>query len=298
VSPSSRTRSPLEPAVAALESASFLDPPAKKIAKNARDTIPGGPVKDALSGTWLGHALHPLLTDVVIGAFMSATLLDLFGGRDSETASKRLIAIGIAAYGPTAVTGVNDWADTEPADDGVRRVGLVHAAANTVALAMYVGSLRARRRGDLGRGKLLGLGGSAVMGAAGFLGGHLSFAQGVGPDQTVFDPGPTDWTAAVDASALSDGRPTRVVVDETPVLVLRDGAGTFAIHDRCSHRGCSLSEGEVDSGEIVCPCHGSRFDLRDGAVKRGPATAPQPAFQVREREGRIELRRLDPNAAA
>lgn len=278
----------------ALESARVIDPPAKAIAKNARDKIPHGVVKDTLSGTQLGHALHPMLTDVVIGAFLSSTLLDLFGGPDSETASERLIAIGIAAYGPTAITGVNDWADTEPASDAVRRVGLVHAGANAVALSMYVGSLRARRRGNLGRGKLLGLGGSAVMGAAGFLGGHLSFAQGVGPDQTVFDPGPTDWMPAVEVSELADGRPTRVVVDETPVLMLRDGAAAFAIHDRCSHRGCSLSQGEVDGREIVCPCHGSRFDLGSGAVKRGPATAPQPAFETRERDGRIELRRLLP----
>ena len=298
MSASPRTRSPLEPAVSALESASFLDPAAKKIAKNARETIPDGAVKDALSGTWLGHALHPMLTDVVIGAFMSATLLDLFGGRDSDTASERLLAIGIAAYGPTAITGVNDWADTEPADDGVRRVGLVHAAANAVALSMYVGSLAARRRGASKRGKVLSLGGTAVMGAAGYLGGHLTFAQGVGPDQTVFDRGPTEWTPAVDASQLPEGRPTRVVVDETPVLVLRDGSSVYAIHDRCSHRGCSLSEGAVEGEEIVCPCHGSRFDRRDGSVRQGPATVPQPAFQVREREGRIELRRLDPNAAA
>jgi nitrite reductase/ring-hydroxylating ferredoxin subunit/uncharacterized membrane protein len=297
VSKPARTRSPLEPAVTAVESASFLDPPAKTIAKNARNTIPEGTFKDALSGTWLGHALHPMLTDVVIGSFMSATLLDLLGGRESEAASEKLLAIGIAAYGPTALTGVNDWADTEPADDGVRRVGLVHAATNAVALSMFVGSLAARRSGNRLRGKLLGLGGTAVMGAAGYLGGHLSFAQGVGPDQTVFDPGPEEWTAAADASQLPEGRPTRVVVDETPVLMLRDGPSVYAIHDRCSHRGCSLSEGAVEGDEIVCACHGSRFDRRDGSVIRGPATAPQPAFQVRERDGRIELRRLDPGAA-
>lgn len=292
-----RTLSLFEPVVNAVESAGFLDSAGKKIAKTARDTIPGGAFKDAISGTWLGHALHPMLTDVVIGSFMSSTLLDLLGGRDSDTASERLLTIGIAAYGPTALTGVSDWADSEPADDGVRRVGLVHAATNAVALSLFAGSLAARRRGDRTRGKLLGLGGNAVMGAAGFLGGHLSFAQGVGPDQTAFDRGPSDWTPAVDASQLAEGRPTRVVVDETPVLVLRDGQSVYAIHDRCSHRGCSLSDGTVEGDEIVCACHGSRFDRRDGSVRQGPATVPQPAFQVREREGRIELRRLDPAAA-
>jgi nitrite reductase/ring-hydroxylating ferredoxin subunit len=78
------------------------------------------------------------------------------------------------------------------------------------------------------------------------------------------------------------------------VLLLRAGEQFFAIHDRCSHRGCSLSEGELEGEEIVCACHGSRFDRRDGSVRRGPATAPQPAFQVRQQDGRIEIRLLRP----
>jgi nitrite reductase/ring-hydroxylating ferredoxin subunit len=134
----------------------------------------------------------------------------------------------------------------------------------------------------------------AVMAAGGYLGGHLSLSKGVGPDQTVFDPGPTDWTPAADASQLPEGRPTRVVVDDTPVLLLRDGDLIFAIHDRCSHRGCSLSEGSVEGQEIVCSCHGSRFDLRNGAVRGGPATSAQPSFQVRVQDGRVEVRRLQP----
>jgi nitrite reductase/ring-hydroxylating ferredoxin subunit len=128
--------------------------------------------------------------------------------------------------------------------------------------------------------------------AGGFLGGHLSFAKGVGPDQTVFDPGPTDWTPAADASQLQDGEPTRVVVDDTPVLLLREGGAYYALHDRCSHRGCSLADGTVEGEEIVCACHGSRFDRRDGSVRQGPATAPQPAFETRVREDRLEVRRL------
>ena len=132
------------------------------------------------------------------------------------------------------------------------------------------------------------------MGAGGYLGGHLTLTKGVGPAQTVFDPGPTDWTPAADASLLSESQPTRVVVDDTPVLLLREGESIYAIHDRCAHRGCSLSDGEVKGDEIVCGCHGSRFSLRDGAVRHGPATASQPAFQVRVQDGRVEVRRLDP----
>lgn len=277
---------PLDPVLRELEGAEALDAPAKAIAKAVRGALDREPLKDALSGTWLGHALHPTLTDVVVGAFLSATLLDLLGGDDDEGARRRLVCVGIAAAAPTALTGANDWADTEPDDDGVRRSGLVHAACNVTAVALYAASLTGGRRGIA-----LRLGGAVALSAGGYLGGHLSFAKGVGPDQTVYDPGPTEWTDAADASQLADGEPSRVVVDETPVLLLRDGERLFAIHDRCSHRGCSLSDGSVDGDEIVCPCHGSRFGLRDGAVRRGPATASQPAFETRQRGDRIEVRR-------
>jgi nitrite reductase/ring-hydroxylating ferredoxin subunit len=292
-----RQLTPLEPLIARIESAAELDQAAQTVGKTVRDTVSPGPVKDALSGTWLGHAVHPMLTDLVTGAFLSTTLLDFFGGDPDGRARRRLIGIGMLAYGPTALTGINDWADTEAADDAVRRTGLVHATTNLAALSLYAASLSRRRRGRPGAGKLLAaLGGAALM-AGGYLGGHMSLNKGVGPDQTVFDPGPPDWTPAADASQLADGRPTRVVVDDTPILLLRDADQVFAIHDRCSHRGCSLSEGSVEGEEIVCACHGSRFDRRDGSVRRGPATSAQPAFQVRERDGRIEVRLLAPSAA-
>src|SRR3954469_14736258 len=174
-------QSPLKPLVDAVEGAAPLDAAGKTVAKTVRNTISPGPIKDALSGTWLGHALHPMLTDVVIGSFMSATPAALSGSDEDGPAQRRLIGAGIAAYGPTALTGVNDWADAEPTDAAVRRVGLVHAATNSVALSLYTSSLVARRRGARGRGKLLSAAGAAVLGLGGFLGGHLSFVQGVGP---------------------------------------------------------------------------------------------------------------------
>lgn len=288
-----RQLTPLEPLVSQIESAHALDAPAKAIGSAVRETLPKGALKDALSGTWLGHALHPMLTDLVIGSFASASLLDVLAPGDG-TASERLIGLGLLAYLPTAAAGVNDWADAEPVDDGVRRAGLVHAGANAIAATLYVASRQARRRGARRAGAALGFAGMGVLMAGGYLGGHLSLNRGIGPDQTVFDPGPSEWTPAADASQLAQRRPLRTVVDDTPVLLLRDGDEIYAIHDRCSHRGCSLSEGTVEGREVVCGCHGSRFDLRDGALKGGPATTAQPAFQVRVQDGRVEVRRLTP----
>jgi nitrite reductase/ring-hydroxylating ferredoxin subunit/uncharacterized membrane protein len=287
-----RQLTPLEPLIRRVESAEGLDAPAKAVGSFIRNKVAKGKNKELLSGTWLGHAVHPMLTDVVIGSFISASVLDVLAGRDGGKASKRLIALGIAAYTPTALTGLNDWADSEAVDDRIRRAGAIHALTNATAAWLYVASLFARRRGARGAGVVFSTAGASVLMAGGYLGGHLTLSRGVGADQTVFDPGPTDWTPAADASQLRDGQPTRSIVDDTPVLLLKDGELIFAIHDRCSHRGCSLSEGTLDGEEIVCACHSSRFDRRDGSVKRGPATAPQPAFQVRVRDGVVEVRRL------
>jgi nitrite reductase/ring-hydroxylating ferredoxin subunit/uncharacterized membrane protein len=279
---------PLRPLVDALEQLTALDTVGKTVGKAVRDLLGHGEIKDAISGTWFGHAVHPPLTDVVIGSFLGASLLDLLGadGKSSE----RLLGVGLVAAVPTALTGANDWADTEVADDAVRRVGLVHATANTTALLLYATSLGARRRGARGRGAALALAGTAVMGAGGYLGGHMSYTRGVGPNETAFDPGPDDWTAVGEGPAFPDGEPRAAIAQDTPVLLLRHGDGIHAIHNRCSHRGCMLSEGDVEGHVVTCACHGSQFDVRDGSVIRGPATAGQPAFETRERGGKVEIK--------
>lgn len=274
--------------VDALEQATPLDLPGKAVGKFVRGRLGPGGFKDAISGTWFGHAVHPPLTDVVTGSFLSASLLDLLGGEGKS--SERLIGVGIAAALPTVLTGLNDWADTEPADDGIRRVGVVHAAANNTGLALYVASLKARRRGSRATGAALALAGLGVMSVGGYLGGHMSFTRGVGPNQTAFDPGPEDWTAVGPASDYRDGEPQAAIAGDSPVLLLRHGDGIHAIHNRCSHRGCLLSDGEVEGHVVTCACHGSRFDVRDGSVLRGPATAGQPAFDARERDGQVEVK--------
>jgi len=265
-----------------------LDGPAKQAGKAVRGALSPGALRDALAGTWLGHALHPVLTDTVIGTWMSATLLDLTGG--DRDAARRLVGAGVLAALPTALTGAADWADSEAVDDGVRRVGAAHAVANTAALGLQVASFLARRRGNAGRGAALSLAAMGGAAASAYLGGYLSLERGVGVDQTAFDPGPSDWEAAIPAAELPEGEPTSVVVGDTPVLLVRSGGMVRALHDRCSHRGCSLAEGRLDGDVIECTCHGSRFRLTDGAIERGPATAPQPVLEVREQGGRIEVR--------
>jgi len=255
------------------------------------DIMPaGGGIKDVFSGVFLGHALHPLMTDLPIGAWTSATLLDLVGGESSRPAAQKLVGIGLAAAAPTAWTGWSDWADTEPGNPTVRRLGLIHAAANGTAALMYGLSLAARRRGAHTPGVLFGLAGAGAMGAGGWLGGDLVFARGVGVNQTAFDAEPGDWTAVLDASMLAENRPTAALAGELPLVIVKRDGTIYAMADRCAHRGGPLHEGDLDGDCIACPWHGTRFRLDDGSVERGPSAYPQPVYEARVRDGRVEVR--------
>lgn len=159
-----------------LERATALDRPVRAIAPFIKRTFASGARGEALRGDWLGHALHPVLTDVVLGTWTSATVLDLVGGRDSSTSAQRLVGTGLLVFGPTAWTGWAQWSEAAPRD---QRVGLVHAVTNAVAFGAYGASWLARRKGRHGKGAALALGGMAVSGVGAYLGGHLTAVRKV-----------------------------------------------------------------------------------------------------------------------
>jgi nitrite reductase/ring-hydroxylating ferredoxin subunit/uncharacterized membrane protein len=280
---------PRETIAERLERLEPLDAISEPLQKAVRVAVPQeSNLKDLLSGTWLGHPLHPPLTDVVIGAWTSALLLDLVGGKDAQKAADRLIATGILAAVPTASAGLSDWAELR---GGSRRVGIVHALGNTTALLLHTVSWFARRRDDRSRGVALSALGYGVATFSAWLGGHLSFAKGVGVNQTAFEEAPSEWAPALDEATIEEGTPIAARTDGVAVVLVRKGEQLYALADRCSHRGCSLHEGKLNPDDtLTCPCHGSTFRL-DGSIVKGPATSPQPAFDVRRNEGKIEVRR-------
>jgi nitrite reductase/ring-hydroxylating ferredoxin subunit/uncharacterized membrane protein len=274
-----------------IEGLKLLDGPGRALqgAVNTALDAAGDPrIKDALNGTWLGHPAHPLLTDIPIGAWSMAVTLDWLGGRKSRPAADRLVALGILAAVPTAATGAAQWAEFN--DDKPRRVGLVHAAANTVGLTLFTASWIARKRGRRWKGKSLGLAGMGALSAGGWLGGHLSYDLGIGVNRTAFQPQPRDWADAVPLDALTDGKAHLASVDGVDVLLYRDGLNVLALADTCNHMGGPLHEGEIDGGCVRCPWHGSTFRLADGEVVRSPAAAPQPVFETRVNGGVVQVR--------
>jgi nitrite reductase/ring-hydroxylating ferredoxin subunit len=272
-----------------IERFTALDKVAKPLAGLVGKAVRPRGVRNLLSGTKLGHPAHPMLTDLPIGAWSMSALLDTVGGASAEPAADLLIGAGILSAIPTAMTGLNDWSDTI---GGETRVGVVHAGANVAALGLYGASLLARRGGRRGRGKALGFAGLGVLMVGGYLGGHLSFARAVNVNHTAFEHGPQEWTPVLADAELGEGDHRRVTAGEATVLLVRDDGQLYALANTCSHAGGPLDEGELVDGCVVCPWHGSTFRLTDGSIVRGPASTPQPAYQARVRDGKIEVRSL------
>jgi nitrite reductase/ring-hydroxylating ferredoxin subunit/uncharacterized membrane protein len=283
-----RTPRLVENAIERLEHSRAIDAPGAALNAVLSKVIRPGVVEDTLSGTPAGHPAHPALVAVPIGAWTSSLLLDAVGDEDG---ARRLIGLGLIAAVPTAASGASDWLSTDGAE---RRVGLVHAVLNYGAIASYAGSWFARRAGRRRTGVGLSIGGAGLLGAAGWLGGHLAYAMGVGVDTTAFMGFPAEWTDALAVDDLpAENSLTSAEVAGVPVLVTVRGGRTVAMADRCTHRGGPLHEGEVVDGCVVCPWHGGTFSLDDGAVRSGPATRPQPLLETRVHDGRVQVRRAE-----
>jgi uncharacterized membrane protein len=166
-----------------VEQARGLDRIADRLATVADRLVASPRVRDALRGVWLGHAVHPVLTDLPLGAWTSTTMLDLFGGRRARPAAELLLAVGLVTAVPTVVTGFAEWSTTKGEQ---RRVGVAHALTNAVGGGCYAASLIARRRGRHALGVALALTGGAAATVSGFLGGHLSIGRKIGTSDPAY----------------------------------------------------------------------------------------------------------------
>jgi nitrite reductase/ring-hydroxylating ferredoxin subunit len=264
-----------------LENAGSLDRIVEPVQRIVRKLKPGR-VRDALHGVWLGHPLHPALVQVPAGSWISASFLDLWPG--NAAASRRLVTAGLAAAVPAALAGWTDWSELH---EQQMRVGLVHAASNGVAVGLYAVSLAAPERAA----RVLRLSGLAAMSAGGMLGGHLAYRQSAGANQAEPVPHLTQpgWHDLLPVAGLKDRQPVKWPLGDVPLVVVRDGDRVHVLADKCSHLSGPLSDSEYADGCLTCPWHGSVFRVTDGSVARGPATAPQPAFQTRVEGGMLQV---------
>jgi nitrite reductase/ring-hydroxylating ferredoxin subunit/uncharacterized membrane protein len=246
-------------------------------------------------GRWAGHPLHPALSDLPVGLWTGATLLDMTdrgpAPRSGLDAAGMLSAAGIVASCATALTGLSDWTVSNEQD---RRIGLFHGLLNTAALGLQCASLGTRMTGHRGTARALGAASLTVTAAAAYLGGHLVFTKGVMVNRVGWATGPRRWARALPEADLPDDSPVAVEAEGRQILLYRHRGILYAIDNICSHAGGLLSRGTVADLTVTCPLHGSRFALTDGSVRRGPAHQPQPVLRTRIRNGWIEVRGSQP----
>jgi nitrite reductase/ring-hydroxylating ferredoxin subunit/uncharacterized membrane protein len=246
------------------------------------------PVKDALNGTWLGHSLHPVITDVPIGAWTVALALDALGERRGAR-----IAVGVGLLGAlgAAATGLTDWADTSGKP---RRLGVVHAALNGAATLLYGASWLARGKAH-GAGVLFSALGYGVVSLSALYGGTLSLDLQIGVNRAGVPEPPADEVDVAALTDVADGGMKRVDAGGYPVLLVRRGGEVHAIGAVCAHQGGPLDEGTLDGDVVTCPWHGSRFCILDGGIVAGPTAYPQPAFRARVLDGRVRVAAAGPH---
>ncbi|CCG04325.1 Rieske 2Fe-2S domain-containing protein [Blastococcus saxobsidens] len=291
-------RAVLERAVQAVERWQLLDAPGYQVehALSLTFLLAGRQARrlqDVLHGVWLGHPLHPALVTVPIGAWSAALVLDGLdatgrGGPGAGHAARTVVQLGVGGAVASAATGLTDW---QYAHDEGRRVGLVHGALNSTALGLYTWSLTDRARGRAARARASAAAGYALTLTSAYLGGVLAYRYRLGTDHADRSNEPRRFVPVIEESELTEGTPVAVSADGVPVVLVATDGGVRAVGGSCPHQGGPLGEGWLHRQELVCPWHGSRFDLETGEPAQGPATAPLPCYDTRIRDGAVEVRR-------
>jgi nitrite reductase/ring-hydroxylating ferredoxin subunit/uncharacterized membrane protein len=243
-------------------------------------------LKDALYGTWLGHPLHPVMTDLPIGFWTSSFVLDLTGmqrGADLTLKLGTVSALGAAA------TGYAQWHDLQEMEEP-RRIGTLHAMLNIAATGSYALSWILRDTGHRRAGYIASTAGVSLASLGGLLGGDLAYRLGIGVNRGAFEELPAEWTAVAILADLPNGELVRLEDTSVPLIALRTDDGVLVTAALCTHVGAPLDEGDLDGTCVTCPWHGSVFELKDGAVIHGPATTPLESLESRVREGLVEVR--------
>jgi len=264
--------------------------PLSKAVRGAYDAAgPAGQrLKDAAHGVWLGHPLHPVFTDLPLGAWTTALALDCTANGDEGRRRAATFAMGVGLAGAlgAAVTGLTDWSETQGES---RRTGLLHGLLNITATTLFATSWAMRQRDSHDTGRAAAWAGYAIAIGAAWFGGNLVYDQRIGVTNADAHL-PEEFTPVLRSDALADNTMTRARVGKADVLLVRQNGRVCALAHDCAHLGGPLSEGTLKDGSVICPWHGSEFALEDGRVLTGPSTHNQPCLDVRERDGQIEVK--------
>jgi nitrite reductase/ring-hydroxylating ferredoxin subunit/uncharacterized membrane protein len=253
---------------------------------------PGRLLQDLMNGSILGHSLHAMLTDAVVGAVSAVLLLDIaavFFGADVETATLVVLGFGALSAWGAAAAGATDHKDIDPGD--ARNVATLHGLINLSATVLYTVAFFVRLAGGVGAGRWISLVAFVIISGGAFIGGHLVYKWGVMVNHNAFGRvrRAKEFTAVLPAADLAEGKPTRATLETTSLVLVRRGDLVQALQETCSHGGGPLSEGTVAGDTLVCPWHGSVFRLADGTVRHGPAGTRLTTYAARIADGQVEV---------
>jgi nitrite reductase/ring-hydroxylating ferredoxin subunit/uncharacterized membrane protein len=253
---------------------------------------PGKLFQDFLNGAWLGHSLHPVVVDVVVGGSTVALLLQLLTWltpAEVRTALVWTVALTWLAGVSAIVTGLTDFKDTAKGDE--RNLVGLHGLINIVAILALIGAFAALLADADGVAGWLIVAGFLILSVGAFIGGHVVFKYGYMVNRNAFARGKAakEFTAVLPTAELAEETPTQAMLGTTALVVVRRGDLVFALKDTCSHAGAPLSKGQLKGDTIVCPSHASAFRLRDGAVRHGPSSTRQVAYRARINGDQVEV---------
>ena len=255
---------------------------------------PGRLLQSFLNGVWLGHSLHAVLVDVVVGGATAALFLDLlrvfFGVEVLEDATFWVLALATLSAIGAILTGLTDYKDTNH-DTATRDVTGLHGLVNIVGTVGFAVSL-VQRMNDAHDGAFWVLLVSyLVISAGAYIGGHVVYKYGYMVNWNAFSRGKkaAEFTAVAAVGDVPDDTPTKVTLGATSIMLVRRGDVVHALKETCAHLGGPLSQGELEGDTITCPWHFSTFRLADGAVVRGPATSRQVRYSARVNAGQVEV---------
>jgi nitrite reductase/ring-hydroxylating ferredoxin subunit/uncharacterized membrane protein len=255
---------------------------------------PGKLLQDLLNGSWLGHSLHAVLVDVVIGAATAVLLLDVlrtfFGVDRLEVAATWVLGLATLSALGAILSGLTDYKDTAP-NSSVRDVAGTHGLINIVATIAFAISLLQRLGDSHDAAFWMLLIGYLIVSLGGYIGGHVVFKYGYMVNRNAFSRGKRarEFTPLMAAAELPEAIPTKAMFGTTAVVLVRRGEVVHALRETCSHAGGPLSEGALDGDTITCPWHSSTFRLADGAVVHGPASSRQVSYRARINGDQVEV---------
>ena len=255
---------------------------------------PGKLLQDLLNGSWLGHSLHAVLVDVVVGASTAVLLLDLlrviFGVTDLEVAATWVLGLAFLAALGAILTGLTDYKDTAP-NSAERDIAGLHGLINIVATVGFGLSLWMRLGDSHDAGFWLLLVSYLVVSLGAYIGGHVVFKYGYMVNHNAFSrpKRAKEFTAVLPLASLPEATPTKASLGATALVLVRRGDVVHALRETCSHAGGPLAAGELNDDTITCPWHFSTFRLRDGAVVHGPAGTRQAAYRARISGDQVEV---------